>query len=120
MQKSESKIKDLKLKNEKLNLEMASILNKEKESNKKIDMTNKDEIKNYSSSDICNMKIELEHYKKKVFCVVFNLREKNTIIGNCLHVFCNVCVNKTVSSRLRKCPVCQKAFNLEACREIYL
>ncbi|MES1921136.1 hypothetical protein MHBO_002716 [Bonamia ostreae] len=125
MQKSESKIKDLKLKNEKLNLEMASILNKEKESNKKIDvllnkcdvmtrkyrnfaikcvnltadknkkeieisnltnkislikkMTNKDEIKNYSSSDICNMKIELEHYKVLILLHLFK-RKKYSVL----------------------------------------
>jgi len=67
-----------------------------------------------------NLKIELDYYKKKVTCPICNQRERNTLLTKCYHVFCDICVKKTLSSRLRRCPACKKSFGIEGYREVFL
>ncbi|KAI9661893.1 MAG: E3 ubiquitin-protein ligase bre1 [Bathelium mastoideum] len=43
-------------------------------------------------------------------CAVCHKNFKNTALKTCGHVFCEECVNDRLTSRMRKCPVCGKAF----------
>lgn len=43
-------------------------------------------------------------------CNVCHERQKNRIITKCCHVFCDVCIDRTLTARNRKCPGCGIVF----------
>ncbi len=43
-------------------------------------------------------------------CNVCHERRKNRIITKCCHVFCDVCIDRTLTARNRKCPGCGIVF----------
>ncbi len=48
--------------------------------------------------------------RRMLNCNVCHERQKNRIITKCCHVFCDVCIDRTLTARNRKCPGCGIVF----------
>ncbi|GLC65192.1 hypothetical protein PLESTF_000262000 [Pleodorina starrii] len=53
---------------------------------------------------------EVDAMRQLLNCNVCHERQKNRIITKCCHVFCDVCIDRTLSARNRKCPGCGIVF----------
>ncbi|EFJ46479.1 hypothetical protein VOLCADRAFT_92990 [Volvox carteri f. nagariensis] len=53
---------------------------------------------------------EADAMRQLLNCNVCHERQKNRIITKCCHVFCDVCIDRTLTARNRKCPGCGIVF----------
>lgn len=53
---------------------------------------------------------ELEERRNMLLCSLCTNNWKNCALKVCGHVFCTECTNKRLSSRMRKCPLCNSQF----------
>ncbi|GLI67633.1 hypothetical protein VaNZ11_011881 [Volvox africanus] len=53
---------------------------------------------------------EVDAMRRLLNCNVCHERQKNRIITKCCHVFCDVCIDRTLTARNRKCPGCGIVF----------
>ncbi|KAG2423091.1 hypothetical protein HXX76_002316 [Chlamydomonas incerta] len=53
---------------------------------------------------------EVDAMRQLLNCNVCHERQKNRIITKCCHVFCDVCIDRTLTARNRKCPGCGIVF----------
>ncbi|MBA0853578.1 hypothetical protein Goshw_019395 [Gossypium schwendimanii] len=73
------------------------------------------------SSTVERLQQELREYKEILKCSICLDRPKEVVITKCYHLFCNPCVQKTVTeSRQRKCPVCAASFGANDVKPIYI
>lgn len=100
-------------------LKYINIFNKEKIKQFELNKNKKNSLLNKNEEKFTNLKLEVSRLRKKVFCPICIIREKNVILLNCFHVFCKYCVSKMISSRSRKCPICKKSCGLENYKEIF-
>lgn len=55
--------------------------------------------------DVQYLQMKARKWDDRMKCSICKEREKDTILQNCLHMFCNECVRNIYSSRSRKCPI---------------
>lgn len=65
----------------------------------------------WKTKSLSNSSEEEEMLRKLALCSVCRNNFKNTVLKTCGHVFCNGCIDARISSRMRKCPTCSKAFD---------
>ncbi|KAM6594354.1 hypothetical protein CsatA_002057 [Cannabis sativa] len=53
---------------------------------------------------------EIKFCKSILQCLVCRDRPKEVVIVKCFHLFCNLCIQKNLEIRHRKCPACGTAF----------
>lgn len=63
---------------------------------------------------------ELVLYKKLMKCNSCHIRDKNSVITKCMHVFCRNCLDNRIETRQRKCPNCGEPFGANDVKPIYL
>lgn len=63
---------------------------------------------------------QMEALRAITKCSVCLKNWKNTVITACGHVFCDGCVQKRLSARLRRCPTCNKGFSVNDLLSIHL
>lgn len=63
---------------------------------------------------------ELVLYKKLMKCNSCHIRDKNSVITKCMHVFCRNCLDNRIETRQRKCPNCGEPFGANDVKQIYL
>ncbi|KAF5093797.1 hypothetical protein D0Z00_003852 [Geotrichum galactomycetum] len=73
------------------------------------------EIKNLTTSNgsksSLDLESQLEELRSIAICSVCTKNWKDTAIKVCGHVMCNDCATSRLTSRLRKCPLCNKQFS---------
>lgn len=63
---------------------------------------------------------ECDALRSLLNCPVCRTRQKNTLIMQCNHVFCEECVKVNLANRHRKCPSCNTRFGEGDVKTIYL
>ncbi|KAI8802874.1 hypothetical protein BJ742DRAFT_529300 [Cladochytrium replicatum] len=63
---------------------------------------------------------QLEEYKHLLKCPSCNNNFKSHTILRCMHVFCEDCITRVISSRQRKCPTCAIGFGQGDVKQVYL
>ncbi|XP_077236568.1 E3 ubiquitin-protein ligase BRE1-like 1 [Tasmannia lanceolata] len=63
---------------------------------------------------------ELREYKEILKCSICHDRQKEVVITKCYHLFCATCVQKTLGSRHRKCPICATSFGPNDVKNVYI
>lgn len=56
----------------------------------------------------------------KLRCPCCNMRDKETVLTKCFHVFCYECLKMRYDTRQRKCPKCNCAFGANDFHRIYI
>ncbi|CCE61885.1 hypothetical protein TPHA_0B02130 [Tetrapisispora phaffii CBS 4417] len=72
------------------------------------------------SGDSSGLAEELDNFRSLVYCTLCSKNWKSTAIKTCGHVFCDDCCKERLSSRMRKCPTCNKAFSSNDLLSIHL
>ncbi|KVH97077.1 Zinc finger, RING/FYVE/PHD-type [Cynara cardunculus var. scolymus] len=72
------------------------------------------------SSVVEKLQQELKEYKEILKCSVCLDRPKEVVITKCYHLFCNVCVQKIIETRHRKCPLCAASFGANDVKPVYI
>mgnify|MGYP000853083321 CR=1 FL=1 len=82
------------------------------------------EIKNLTTSNgsksSLDLESQLEELRSIAICAVCTKNWKDTAIKVCGHVMCNDCATSRLTSRLRKCPLCNKQFSQSDLLPIHL
>lgn len=73
----------------------------------------------YSDADEI-LQEEINQYKAKLRCPCCNMRDKETVLTKCFHVFCYECLKMRYDTRQRKCPKCNCAFGANDFHRIYI
>jgi len=63
---------------------------------------------------------ELEHMRTLMRCSVCKVRQKDTVISKCWHMFCQQCIQANLANRHRKCPGCSAAFGAADVHQVFL
>lgn len=63
---------------------------------------------------------ELEMYRKIMKCNSCHIRDKDSVIMKCMHVFCRNCLDTRIETRQRKCPNCGESFGVNDIKTIFL
>lgn len=58
-------------------------------------------------------------YREMIHCNICKINVKNVVINKCFHFFCKECVERTLETRNRKCPICREAFSQNDVKEIF-
>ena len=58
-------------------------------------------------------------YREMIHCNICKINVKNVVINKCFHFFCKECVERTLETRNRKCPICREAFSQNDVNEIF-
>ncbi len=66
------------------------------------------------------LEAEVAELRNMLRCAACNVRQKNTVITKCFHVFCEECVRTQIKTRQRKCPQCTLPFGDGDFARIYL
>ncbi|CBZ55496.1 hypothetical protein NCLIV_059210 [Neospora caninum Liverpool] len=77
-------------------------------------------LEELSVRDLQLLKDENETMRRRLVCFVCNERFKDHIINKCGHMFCQVCLERNVKTRNRKCPHCKAQFDQKDIRKVYL
>lgn len=72
------------------------------------------------SSFVEKLQQELKEYKEILKCSICFDRPKEVVITKCYHLFCNICVQKIIDSRHRKCPICAASFGANDVKPVYI
>lgn len=67
-----------------------------------------------------NLAEELTIYKELLKCNSCHVRQKDTVLTKCMHVFCKDCIDTRLETRQRKCPNCGEAFGMNDVKQIFL
>ncbi|THU73259.1 hypothetical protein C4D60_Mb04t20910 [Musa balbisiana] len=63
---------------------------------------------------------EVKEYRGILKCSICLDRQKEVVIAKCYHLFCHQCIQRTSSSRQRKCPTCGTSFGPNDVKPIYI
>ncbi|KEP63060.1 UNVERIFIED_CONTAM: zinc finger, C3HC4 type (RING finger) domain-containing protein [Hammondia hammondi] len=77
-------------------------------------------LEELSVRDLQLLKDENETMRRRLVCFVCNERFKDHMINKCGHMFCQVCLERNVKTRNRKCPHCKAQFDQKDIRKVYL
>ncbi|RQX67210.1 zinc finger, C3HC4 type (RING finger) domain protein [Toxoplasma gondii CAST] len=77
-------------------------------------------LEELSIRDLQLLKDENETMRRRLVCFVCNERFKDHMINKCGHMFCQVCLERNVKTRNRKCPHCKAQFDQKDIRKVYL
>lgn len=72
------------------------------------------------SSIVDKLQEEVKEYREILKCSICLDRAKEVVITKCYHLFCNLCVQKIVESRHRKCPACLATFGPNDVKPVYI
>lgn len=65
------------------------------------------------------LKKENDRYREMIMCNICKINIKNVVINRCYHFFCKECVEKTLNTRNRKCPICRESISQNDIKKIY-
>ena len=65
-------------------------------------------------------KIELDRLRQQVMCKNCNENEKEAVIANCFHSFCQRCIDKNLNERSRQCPICMQKFTKYDVKKLFI
>ena len=76
-----------------------------------------------SSQRRTNEKLDLDtenqKFREMVHCKVCKTKIKNVVITKCFHTFCRGCIEATIESRKRRCPICREQISQNDVKEIF-
>ncbi|KAK4529463.1 hypothetical protein CCYA_CCYA01G0320 [Cyanidiococcus yangmingshanensis] len=61
----------------------------------------------------------IEELRRKLYCTVCKVQEKQVILVRCFHMFCRDCIQKNITNRNRKCPLCGDKFGTDDVKPIF-
>ena len=65
------------------------------------------------------LKMENQKFREMVHCKVCKTKIKNVVITKCFHTFCRGCIEATIESRKRRCPICREQISQNDVKEIF-
>jgi len=65
------------------------------------------------------LKLENQKYREMVHCKVCKTKIKNVVITKCFHTFCEGCINDSIESRKRRCPICRAQISQNDVKKIF-
>lgn len=72
------------------------------------------------SSLLEKLQEEIAEYKDILKCRICRDRQKEVVITKCYHLFCGTCVQRTLESRQRRCPICSASFGPNDVKNVYI
>ena len=63
--------------------------------------------------------LENQKYREMVHCKVCKTKMKNVVITKCFHTFCEGCINDSIESRKRRCPICRAQISQNDVKKIF-
>ena len=84
---------------------------------KKMDVSlmNYEELQNKYNT----LKKDFEKYREIVHCKVCKTKIKNVVITKCFHTFCRGCIEASIETRKRRCPICKEAISSNDIKDIF-
>lgn len=73
-----------------------------------------------ATSLVKDLEEQVNAYKSLLKCNTCNVKDKDTVLTKCMHVFCKDCIDKRVETRQRKCPNCGEPFSQSEVKTIYI
>ena len=65
------------------------------------------------------LKLENQKYREMVHCKVCKTKIKNVVITKCFHTFCQGCIDASIESRKRRCPICRAQISQNDVKRIF-
>ena len=65
------------------------------------------------------LKLENQKYREMVHCKVCKTKIKNVVITKCFHTFCQGCIDASIESRKRRCPICRAQISQNDVKKIF-
>lgn len=65
-------------------------------------------------------KLELDRIRQQILCRNCNENEKEAVIVNCFHSFCQKCIDKNLNDRNRQCPICMTKFTKYDVKKLFI
>ena len=65
------------------------------------------------------LKLENQKYREMVHCKVCKTTIKNVVITKCFHTFCQGCIDASIESRKRRCPICRAQISQNDVKKIF-
>ena len=65
------------------------------------------------------LKMENQKYREMVHCKVCKTTIKNVVITKCFHTFCQGCIDASIESRKRRCPICRAQISQNDVKKIF-
>lgn len=72
------------------------------------------------SSLLEKLQQEITEYKEILKCRICHDRQKEVVITKCYHLFCATCIQRTLESRQRRCPICAASFGPNDVKNVYI
>ena len=66
-----------------------------------------------------DLKLENQKYREMVHCKVCKTNIKNVVITKCFHTFCQGCIDASIESRKRRCPICRAQISQNDVKKIF-
>ncbi len=61
----------------------------------------------------------IEELRRKLYCTVCKVQEKQVTLLRCFHMFCRDCIQRNITNRNRKCPLCGEKFGTDDVKPIF-
>ena len=65
-------------------------------------------------------KLENDRLRQKLLCRNCGENEKESVLVNCFHSFCQPCVEQNLSERNRQCPICMTKFTKYDVKRLFI
>ena len=65
------------------------------------------------------LKSENQKFREMVHCKVCKTKIKNVVITKCFHTFCQGCIDASIESRKRRCPICRAQISQNDVKKIF-
>ena len=65
------------------------------------------------------LKLENIKFREMVHCKVCKTKIKNVVITKCFHTFCQGCIDASIESRKRRCPICRAQISQNDVKKIF-
>ena len=65
------------------------------------------------------LKRENEKFREMIHCKVCKTKIKNVVITKCFHTFCQGCIDASIESRKRRCPICRAQISQNDVKKIF-
>ncbi|GFE55056.1 zinc C3HC4 type RING finger domain-containing protein [Babesia ovis] len=72
------------------------------------------------TGELESVMLENDVLRRRMTCTVCSEHFRDRCLTKCGHVFCEACIESSIKSRNRKCPVCKLVFDRNDVRRIYL
>ena len=63
--------------------------------------------------------LENQKFREMIHCKVCKTNIKNVVITKCFHTFCQGCIDASIESRKRRCPICRELISQNDVKKIF-